>query len=173
MKRPTWDDVWMDMARAIAQRSLCDRDKVGAVIAPKGNGDGFVASYNGPPAGYKVEGTCTSWCERAKARGDRPLKAALRQDYSDCPSAHAEQNAITRADFSKIKNGTIYVTSSVCFTCAKSIANSGISRVVMRVDPDHTHRNSSRSVEFLLASGMHVQVLTAGMRAVPITPKLG
>lgn len=173
MSRPTWDQTWMEVARRIAKRSLCDRDQVGAVIVPVGNGDGFVASYNGPPAGYPVEGTCSNWCDRAGASRTENCVPLLQRDYSDCPSAHAEQNAITRADFSKIKGGTIYVTSAVCITCAKSVANSGVARVIMRSDPSHTHRSPEASIKFMLASGLHVEVWPSGLRAVPVHVKKG
>ena len=32
MSRPDWNDYFMDIARAVAKRSDCDRDKVGAVV---------------------------------------------------------------------------------------------------------------------------------------------
>lgn len=155
--RPTWDEVWMDMARIIGQRSKCDRDKVGAVIVPVGNAEGFVGSYNGPPYGYPAEGSCLAWCPRAQ-----PGNVTIKTDYTDCPSAHAEANAITRADYSKIQGGTIYVTSSVCFTCSKLIANSGIKRVVMQVDQSKTHRNPQMTIDFLLTSGLGVEVWNSG-----------
>jgi dCMP deaminase len=158
--RPIWDEVWMDMARIVGQRSKCDRDKVGAVIVPIGNGEGFTASYNGPPAEWPAaagEGSCLDWCDRAQ-----PGRTLLQNDYSDCPSLHAEQNAITRADFSKIHGGTVYVTSSVCFTCAKLIANSGMKRVVMMVKQDQEHRNPQMTIEFLTTSGLGVEVWQSG-----------
>jgi dCMP deaminase len=158
--RPTWDEVWMDMARIIGQRSKCSRDKVGAVIVPEGNGEGFVGSYNGPPSGWSLadDGPCTGWCQRSQ-----PGKLIFHRDYSDCPSAHAEQNAITRADFSKIRNASIYVSSSVCFTCAKLVANSGIGRVLMKVDPTQEHRKPDATIEFLTTSGLEVEVWQAGI----------
>lgn len=156
--RPEWDEVWMDQARIVGQMSKCDRDKVGAVIVPPGNGEGFVASYNGPPYGYPDdEGGCSAWCPRGM-----PGKLTYTTDYSDCVSAHAEQNAITRADYSKIQGATIYVSSAVCFTCSKLVANSGIKRVVMMVKSGQEHRNPQMSIDFLTTCGLGVEVWQSG-----------
>jgi deoxycytidylate deaminase len=56
--RPTWDETWMAHAHEIAKRSLCDRDKVGAVIVASDNIP-LISSYNNPPRGFPHnEKTC-------------------------------------------------------------------------------------------------------------------
>lgn len=52
--------------------------------------------------------------------------------------------------------GTIYVTSHVCFGCAKLIANSGLSRVVVATDRADDHRNPLASYQFLIQCGVEV-----------------
>lgn len=145
--RPTWDQTWLSAASAIAFRSLCDRRQVGAVIVTQ---DNRVASfsYNGPPSGMDVEGSCLNWCPRAQAQSSSA-------DYSACPAVHAEANAIIRADFNDIAGGTIYVTSAMCINCAKIIANSGLQRVVHVVATEDAHRHPDEVEKFLQASGLN------------------
>ena len=96
--------------------------------------------------------------ENMKKMGFEPI-FELEKDYSDCPSLHAEANALMRGDRSAREGGTIYVTSGVCFGCAKLIANSGLAMVVV----DHqwknvniTHRNLDKSYSFLERCGITV-----------------
>lgn len=198
MTRPTWDDTWFAVTRAVAQRSLCDRDKVGAVVVSKSNRL-LETGYNGPPAGFKTDDTgCSSWCTRAQSKptgwevnsftGDLNLESdgsniylirgddtrviasddVLRRhgftpiftpapDYSDCPALHAEANALMRGDRTAREGGTIYITSGVCFNCAKLIANSGLELVMVDpVAPASQHRNCEKSYAFLESCGVTV-----------------
>src|SRR5690349_19065333 len=81
--RPNWHATWFSVAICVATRSLCVRDKVGAVIVDTNNR--IVATgYNGPPSGFVLpydNAPCHEWCPRATA-------SDLLQDYSDCPSLH-------------------------------------------------------------------------------------
>jgi len=169
-ERPSWDETWLSVARVIARRSLCVRDQVGAVIVDPRNR--IVATgYNGPPAGFNADGSCTQWCLRARRTVNPlfhmnqfeqltgvPTESPLAPDYSDCPSLHAEANALSVCDRSVREDGTIYVTSAICFGCAKLIANSGLTRVFARSNQEHAYRNSSRSYEFLESCGIRVDV---------------
>src|SRR5690606_28313047 len=113
--------------------------------------------YNGPPAGYHVpiaqteEGPweplpCDHWCPRGLA-GPTPATA---RSYTDCPSLHAEANALSVCDRSLREGGTIYVTSPICYGCAKLIANSGLKRVVMLLQRgDFHHRDPDQSLALL------------------------
>lgn len=109
--------------------------------------------YNGPPAGYAAEGSCSSWCDRSAWAKATDI---LQTDYSDCPSLHAELNALSVCDRSVREGGTIYVTSAVCLPCAKVVANSGLARVVITHSTDAAHRDPARSVEFLRRCGLEV-----------------
>jgi deoxycytidylate deaminase len=59
-------------------------------------------------------------------------------------------------DRSKYEGGTLYCTRVPCFTCAKIIANSGITRVVLRVAPEDIDREPDRSIAMLEDSGLLV-----------------
>ena len=155
--RPTWDDTWFAVARVVAQRSLCDRDKVGAVVVSRTNRL-LETGYNGPPSGFSTDGVgCGSWCLR-KQRSDLPrADVRLDVDYSDCPSLHAEANALMRGDRSAREGGGIYITSGVCFGCAKLIANSGLEYVMVDpIAPPSQHRSCERSYAFLEQCGVTV-----------------
>lgn len=68
MSRPPWDDLWMKIAGVVSERSLCDGDQVGAVIASSTNRLVSVG-YNNPPAGFDHLGeTCRLWCQNQVAR---------------------------------------------------------------------------------------------------------
>lgn len=152
--RPSWDSTWMAVADSIAERSNCDSRQVGAVIVTSENR--IVSSgYNGPPRGFPISAgqTCDSFCPRRQS-GSQPLSYGL-----SCPSVHAEANALIFADRSTYQGGTIYVTAACCQDCAKLIANSGVARVVMRVDDRDTHRQPYVTVDFLRTCGLEVETV--------------
>jgi dCMP deaminase len=158
MIRPTWDETWLDIADTVGQRSLCARAKVGAVVVDPTN-QYVVTGYNGPPAGYKHGSQpCNIWCKRTSALTPAP-------DYSDCYTIHAEANALLKSDYTRRKGGTIYVNSHVCWGCAKLVANSGLSRVVVRCDVAANHRNPLASYNFLTECGLEVQLTDQVMQA--------
>ena len=141
----------MGMAESIAVRSLCSRAQVGAVVVSWDNRV-LSTSYNGPPRGLPVEGPCINWCPRAQ-RGAEPNPL-----YDDCHAAHAESNAIARADYTQMLGSMIYVTTSCCKGCAKIVANSGIERVVYRAvdDGSDSYRNPTETEQFLESCGLTV-----------------
>ena len=47
--RPTWDEYFMEVARAIAKRSTCDRGRLGCVIVR--DNQILATGYAGSPAG--------------------------------------------------------------------------------------------------------------------------
>lgn len=153
--RPSWDATWLRVAEQIALRSLCTRDKVGAVIVDRSFR--IVSSgYNGPPSGFIHKGRfCSTWCQRATKDGQTD------PGYTDCPSLHAEANALMVCDRREREGGTIFITSHVCYTCAKLIANSGLDAVclwdsTLKTIGDYSHRDPLRSYNFLETCGIDV-----------------
>lgn len=82
----------------------------------------------------------------------------LALDYTDCPALHAEANALMRGDRVAREGGTIYVTSHVCMGCAKLIANSGLSDVVISAQHDGAHREPEKVYRFLDQCGISVMI---------------
>lgn len=149
-ERQTWDQTWLGFAETMSKRSRCERSQVGAVIVAA---DQTVIStgYNGPPRGFPGEGTCSNWCPRMRGESE------LSPTYDDCPSAHAEANAIARADYSRMQNSTIYISTSPCKGCAKIIANSGITRVVFKHEDGRDYRNWTDTMLFMTQCGLIVE----------------
>jgi len=149
-ERPSWDAIWMSFADSIARRSKCSRAQVGSVLV-SGDQSVLSASYNGPPPNYPAEGSCVSWCPRARGEG------GTGSSYDNCPSVHAEVNAIARADHSRISGATVYTNRSTCYGCAKTLAAAGVVRVVHRVTNDDLHRDPDAVEEFLRTCGVVVE----------------
>lgn len=154
--RPSWDEIWLSVADDMATRSLCEGRQVGAVIVSAQNR--IVATgYNGPPAGLRTDDKpCREWCLRQKNR--REGIDALSYGLS-CPTVHAELNALVFADRRDYEGGTIYVTAACCQDCAKVVANSGVARVVMRVDERDEHREPSATIDFIRECGIDVRTV--------------
>lgn len=150
--RPTWDQVWFNVADDISLRSSCKRTKVGAVIVDWTNR--IVATgYNGPPAGLNQ--TCVT-CPRNMS-GERGV------GYDNCIAIHAEANALLFCDRRDREGGTIYVPIPPCWECSRLIANSGLSRVAIRSrSAKDQHRDPDECLSFLRASGLEVDVAQPG-----------
>lgn len=146
------------MTTELSRRSLCSRSHVGAIIVSVDNSRTWVG-YNGPPAGFDHRGRdCRAWCPRAQLGDGRRYSPT----YDDCPSIHAEANALLKADRELIAGGVIYTNSDVCIGCAKLIANSGLAAVCVRPDPteDSSHRSPERVYDFLRTCGLVVDRVT-------------
>lgn len=160
--RPGWDTTWMSVALVIAERSICDRAKVGAVIVSPKNRL-LATGYNGPPSGQKStieiagvrkKASCLYDCPRAQKKPED-----LDPGYTDCITIHAEMNAIAFCDRTAMDKSTLYCTGSICHGCAKVIANTGIKRVVCRVDREREfHRKPDFIVKLLEECGLTVVV---------------
>jgi dCMP deaminase len=125
-QRPSWDEYFLDIARAIAMRSNCVKRKVAALIIK----DKRIIStgYNGTPRGVK---NCSDGgCPRCNNLAEGGTK------LDECLCSHAEENAITQAAYHgvAIKGSTIYTTFSPCLMCTKMIINSGIAEVVYQTE---------------------------------------
>lgn len=113
-------DTWFDVAGAMAERSLCTRRKVGAVLVY----DNRIIStgYNGT-APKQLE--CFSGgCPRGRVTGPLP------EDYDaiECWALHAEANALLRAG-SVARGSDLYVTDRPCPQCQNLIMGAGVEYV--------------------------------------------
>jgi len=127
--RPTFDEIFMEIAYIWGKRSTCLRRNVGAVIAK--DKQQLTAGYNGAPKGVPH---CAQLggCLRAK------LNIPSGQRHEICRGTHAEQNAITQAaKFGiNIEGATLYCNCFPCVICTKMIINAGITKVVYDSDYD-------------------------------------
>ena len=121
-ERPSWDQYFLTITRQLAERSTCNRAKVGAVIVRDKN---ILASgYNGAPAGlpHCTEVGCLIY----------QSKTPTGETEENCyRTIHAEINAIAQAAKNGvgIRDADIYVTHTPCIHCLKVLINTGIKRI--------------------------------------------
>ena len=147
MHRPSFDEIYMELAQNLAHKSHRVKTKVGSVLTK----DTRIVSlgYNGPPAG-------THNCDE-----EWPEVGCPRDSKGSCSLAlHAEQNAILYAS----KNGvpiegcTIYVTLSPCLPCARIIFTMGIKKVIyLNSYAEYKGIGKDEGVEFLKQFGVQVE----------------
>jgi dCMP deaminase len=146
MSKPSFDDIYMELAEKLAQRSHCVKAQVGAVLTKETR---IVSlGYNGPPAG-------THNCDI-----EWPNEGCPRDSKGSCSLAlHAEQNAILYAAKNNIvMNGsTLYVTLSPCIACARVIFTVGIKKVLyMHSYAKFKNLPTDEGVDFLKRFGVEV-----------------
>lgn len=106
--RPSRDEMFMQLAHVVSQRSTCQRAHVGAIIT---NWDGTSIKsmgYNGNARGLP------DGCDNTTP--------------GLCGCLHAEENALLKAPYGP--ELTMYTTVSPCLACAKRILNSSVRRIV-------------------------------------------
>ena len=149
MSKPSFDEIYMELAEKLAKRSHCVKAQVGAVLTK----DTRIVSlgYNGPPAG-------THNCDE-----EWPVNGCERDSKGSCSLAlHAEQNAILYATRNNVsmQDATLYVTLSPCLACARVIFTVGIKNVYYK----HSYASFKglkveEGVEFLKKFGVNVKQL--------------
>jgi dCMP deaminase len=144
--RPSFDDIYMDLAANLAKRSHCVKMQVGAVLTKETR---IVSlGYNGPPAG-------THNCDI-----EWPATGCPRDSKGSCSLAlHAEQNAILYASKNnvQVEGSTLYITLSPCIACARIIFTTGIKKVIYK-DSYAAYKGltSDEGVDFLKKFGVQV-----------------
>ena len=122
--RMSKDKAYLSMAHILALRSTCLDKQVGCIITNKQ--DEIIATgYNGAPKGVEH---CIDlgYCKKERSG-----------NLNDCPSAHAEQNALLQCRVPE-QIHTIYVTLSPCITCIRMIMNTPCKRIVFSKEHSHT-----------------------------------
>jgi dCMP deaminase len=131
LKRPSWDEYFIEIAKVVASRSTCLRRRYGAVIVK----DKVIVStgYNGAPRG-SINCIDLNKCKR------RELNIPSGERYELCEAVHAEQNAIINGSPERMKDASIYIAGSEedgsvaegkpCLLCARMIRNAQIKEVI-------------------------------------------
>lgn len=131
--RPSRDELLTETAFLWAKRGTCSRLQVGCVISRGGRI--LAQGYNGAPAGLphcihtELDGPCTE-------------------------AEHAEKNAIAWAARNgvRLEGAEMHVTNMPCKSCAMSIINAGIVRVMYTLPYRLT-----AGVELLQSAGVEVE----------------
>ena len=151
-KRPDFDDIFMNLAISLAERSHCVKAQVGAVLT---NETRIISiGYNGPPSG-------THNCDV-----DFPNNEGCPRDSKgSCSLAlHAEQNAILYAakNGGKVEGATMYVTLSPCISCARVIYTMKIKKVFyLNSYAAYKGIEKDEGIEFLKSFGVEVEQYVA------------
>ncbi len=123
--RLTWNEYFMDIAMKVAERSTCNRAKVGALIVKERNI--LATGYNGSPAGmpHCTEVGCLIYTSTD------PNGNVEENCYR---TIHAEINAIAQAarHGTRIDGADVYITHSPCIHCLKTLLNIGVKRIFFR-----------------------------------------
>jgi dCMP deaminase len=146
MKRPSWDEYFLSIAKLVATRSTCLRRNVGAVVVK--NKQVLATGYNGAPSGIVH-------CEEVGCmREELGIPSGERHEL--CRALHAEQNAFLQAARHGISldGGSLYITTQPCSICAKMIINVGIKKVVIEGSyPDEM------AINFLNEAGVELAIM--------------
>jgi len=150
-KRPSWDEYFMEIARAVAKRATCDRGRSGCVIAK--DKQILVAGYVGAPSGLPHCDEIGHQIKIMRHENGKETRHCVR-------TTHAEQNAIVQAAKNgvSINGSTLYCKMTPCRVCAKMIISSGIQHVVC-----HTRYHAGEESEEMFARvGISLRFLDGG-----------
>lgn len=141
-QRPTKDEYYLNIAKAVSKRSTCLRRHYGCVIVKN---DVIIATgYNGSPRGQE------NCCDVGSCK--RPT-AERYTGYDKCVSVHAEQNALIAASLDRLMDSTVYLACEEanlnefsafereiswredlspvpCSLCERMLINAGVKRIV-------------------------------------------
>lgn len=134
-KRPSFEKIYLDLARVLATRSTCKRLAVGTVITSTDFRKVLAVGYNGNASGLPNS------CDR-----DEP---------GNCGCLHSEENAVINCDSPRSVEKIAFVTHLPCVGCAKRLINLGN---VKKVYYGEDYRVKD-SIELLRSVGIEVAQL--------------
>jgi len=121
-ERLDWHNYFINIAKMVAERSTCNRAKIGAVIVK----DRSIIStgYNGAPAGLPH-------CTDVGCLVYTSINPDGEEEQNCFRTIHAEINAIAQAAKHgvSIDGADIYITASPCYHCLKVLINVGIKNI--------------------------------------------
>ena len=134
-KRPSFEAIYLELAKTLAERSSCDRLQVGTVITSTDYRKVLAVGYNGNASGLK------NGCDRTEA--------------GNCGCLHSEENAVINCDSPRFIEKIVFVTHLPCVQCAKRLINLGSVKKVY-YGQDYRIRDS---IELLNSVGILVEQL--------------
>jgi dCMP deaminase len=145
LDRPSWDEYFLNLAKATAQRSTCPSRKVGGVIVNPETNQVISMGYNGSPRGTSH---CSEECLTRESGGG----------WRKCRAIHAELNAVISAAMNGVStNGaTMYLTTTPCVFCSRTLINAGIKKVIAL-----TFYPQKEAIELLEEGGVDVVVVSS------------
>ena len=109
-ERPSFQEIYLQLAATLAKRSTCKRLQVGTVITTEDFRKVLAVGYNGNATG--LPNTCD------------------REEAGNCGCLHSEENAVINCDSPRSIPKIVFVTHRPCVGCAKRLINLGNVRKV-------------------------------------------
>jgi len=134
--RPTFEAIYMGLARSLSARSTCLRLQVGCVITSVDYRKVLAIGYNGNASGLP------NHCDRTGADA-----------VGNCGCLHAEENAVIHCDSPRQLEKLVFTTNLPCVACAKRLINLGNVRAVYFAE-DYRIRDGA---ELLRLAGISVE----------------
>ena len=122
MKRPSWDEYFMNIVQVTATRSTCCRRQVGAVLVRDNRL--LATGYNGVPKGIPH-------CDKVGCMRQQ-MNVPSGERHELCRGLHAEQNVLIQAAIYgvSVAGATLYCNTKPCSICTKMLVNAEIKRIV-------------------------------------------
>ncbi len=155
MKRPTWNEYFMEMTRITSKRSTCRQVAMGAILVRDRRV--LTTGYNGSPKGFPHCTDIGCLREEKGLKGDEHLEV--------CRGLHAIQNAIIQgAVFGiAIDGATLYTTHPPCITCTKMLINAGIKKIITERDYSRP-MSTSASIAFSMIKEAGIEFVVFGTK---------
>lgn len=116
--RPSFHQIYMDLAEGMSRRSTCARLQVGCVITSDDHRRVYAVGYNGNVSGGLND------CDRHGAEA-----------VGNCGCLHGEENAVINCDTPRHYPKIVYCTHLPCVMCAKRLINlGGVTQVLYKND---------------------------------------
>jgi dCMP deaminase len=115
--RPSFDEIFLDLAVSLARRSTCRRLQVGCVITSVDHRQVFAVGYNGNATGEAND------CDR---HGEEAV--------GNCGCIHSEANAAVNCVAPRRERKFVYCTHLPCVACTKLLINLGGVQLVVFKD---------------------------------------
>ena len=109
-QRPSFPEIYIQLAKTLATRATCTRLQVGTVITSTDFRKVLAVGYNGNAAG--LPNTCD------------------REEPGNCGCLHSEENAVINCDAPRSTEKIAFVTHLPCVQCAKRLINLGNAKAV-------------------------------------------
>lgn len=138
IKRPTWHEYFIEIAKVVSRRSHDAQTQMGCVIVDQNNRI-LATGYNGFPPG----------CDDKHLPNLRPDKYPF--------MVHAEMNAIASSRLD-LRNSKLYVTHLPCRECTKAIVTAGISLICF--ENLYQNEDSSFVLDFFKRCGITAKKLS-------------
>lgn len=146
--RPSWEEYFISIMKAVGSRGTCNRGKAGCVIVK----DKRILS-----TGYAGAPTHLPHCDEVGHQMESTIHSDGIERKHCVRTTHAEQNAIVQASKHgiSIDGSSIYVKMEPCPACTKMIINSGITEVIC----EKQYHAAQESRKLLKQAGIKLKVL--------------